>query len=99
MKFNNKKGKLIGEYADGIFTKSVVGSKHKLRDPEGWAIDTEVVNTLSILGCDVIQVTDKESKVTYTAKFETFKDYAIPISRGYGDQLVLPVRYWITHPN
>ena len=98
MKFFNEEHNLIGEYEDRKFEKIVIGSKHKSRDPEGWAISSEVIRTLNTLGCDEIIIRDDEAKLSYSVKFAEFKKNAIPMSRGYTSQFILIMKYWETNP-
>jgi len=98
MKFFNEEHNLIGEYKDRKFEKTVIGSKHKSRNPEGWAINSEVINHLNILGCDEIIIRDDEAKLSYSVKFDEFKKNAIPMNRGYTSQFILIMKYWETNP-
>jgi len=98
MKFCNEENNVIGEYEGRIFVKNVIGSKHKSRDPEGWAINSEIINTLNTLGCDEIIIKDDEAQLSYRVKFNEFNKNAIPMNRGYKSQLILVMKYWDTNP-
>ena len=95
MIFRNEEGKYIGKLIDHHFHKQVYRSTHMLREPESWAIDSEVVRTLEIVGtCRKITVLDKENNFLYEVDFSLFVEKAITIDRGHGAQKALPLRYW-----
>jgi hypothetical protein len=95
MIFRTEEGKYIGKLDSGTFKKSVARSVHMLREPEAWAIDSEVVRTLGILNtCKKIVVYDYENGFLYEVDFELFIDKAINIDRGHGAQKALPLIYW-----
>ena len=95
MIFRNKEGQFIGKFYGETFRKDVRRSIHMLREPEAWAIDSEVVNTLRKLGtCKTILIIDKENWVNYQVPFKLFMDTAITIDRGHGEQKALPLVYW-----
>jgi len=87
-------GKFAGTFENGVYSKNVRGSVHMLRSPLGWSIDKDIVDNLARLGCVEIQIFDKESKTLYYARFEDFTEKAIPLNRGFGEQLVLSLNYW-----
>lgn len=95
MIFRTEEGKFIGKTVGDTFKKSVARSVHMLREPEAWAIDSEVVRTLGILGTiRKIVVYDYENNFLYEVDFATFTDKAILIERGHGAQKALPLVYW-----
>lgn len=96
MRISGKDGRTIGKLTtdDRVFHKRVRGSKHMLREPIGWSIDSDVIYILEKLGCSEIEIFDVESGITYTVDFTEFLAIAIPINRGYGEQLALPLTYW-----
>jgi len=95
MIFRNEEGKFIGKITGETFKKSVCRSKHMLREPEAWAIDSEVVRTLEILGtCRKVVVYDYENNFLYEVDFATFIEKSFTIERGHGAQKALPLTYW-----
>ena len=65
-----------------------------LRKPRGWAVDDYVIADLHEQGVTHITVTDTEKEITYAAQLVTFEQYGVPINRGFGAQVVLPLGYW-----
>ena len=95
MIFRTEEGKFIGKLEGGIFKKSVCRSKHMLREPESWAIDSEVVRTVEILGtCRKVVVYDYENGFLYEVDFAKFIEKSFTIDRGHGAQRALPLTYW-----
>lgn len=88
------KGWVVGQFEEGVYRKTVKGSIHMMQSPMGWASDKDICEDLAKLGCKEIRIFDKEKGKTFVASFEEFMAKAIPIDRGYGEQLALPLRYW-----
>ena len=80
----------------GVFHKEVSASKHLLRKPEGWASDVCVLDQLEALGVELMCLTDRESGKRFHATVNDFQLHGIPLDRGYGPQLVLPLKFWKT---
>lgn len=89
-------GRVVGEVRKGVFHKTVCASRHLLRKPEGWASDIFVLDQLEALGVEWIQLDDAETRKVYRARVDDFRLHGIPLDRGFGPQLVLPIRYWKT---
>ena len=87
----NAQGKPIGYIdRDGWLVKTHLDpDKHMLRKPEGWASDAAHV-ALPIKGMRLVTV----AGVVWEASIEAWRCYGIPLDRGFGRQVVLPVRYW-----
>ena len=88
-------GKVVGQIVNGWIEKvNIDPAKHKLRTPEGYATDATHINQLSKLR-DAKGIRLKLIDGTVLeAKLEDITDYAALINRGYGDQWVLPMRWW-----
>ena len=88
-------GKVVGQSVNGWIEKvNIDPAKHKLRTPEGYATDATHINQLSNLR-DAKGIRLKLIDGTVLeAKLEDITDYAAHINRGYGDQWVLPMRWW-----
>jgi len=72
--------------------------EHKLQKPIGWAWNIEYVEKWKRQGVtDLIVIAPWENR-RYSATFELFLQKAFIINRGYGDQLVLPEKYWNIEP-
>lgn len=89
-------GRVVGAVRKGVFHKKVCASRHLLRKPEGWASDIFVLDQLEALGVEQIWLTDRESGKRYNATVGDFRRHGIPLDRGFGPQLVLPLRFWRT---
>lgn len=92
-------GRAIGWLAGDTFYKSVIGSKHKLRQPPAWAIDAEAFSREVKPNAAKIVVIDKEADVEYCASMETFVRHSFRFNRGFFDQYALPLQYWQTEGN
>jgi hypothetical protein len=77
-----------------VHTRRLYGSRHMLRKPRAVAFDAEIVAQLQRLGCQFLEVFDRETGITYRAGFPEFLAKKISINRGFGQQEALPLRYW-----
>lgn len=82
--------KLVGVIDDRILRKTVRKSAHMLREPEGWAIDANILDE----DFDEVRIHDTEENKYYKAMKQSFFDHGIPINRGHGQQVVLPLFRW-----
>lgn len=83
---------------DGVFTKTVQGSRHMLHTPRAWALDAGIYDSLRPRVRQIV-VTDKDSGYTYTASREVFDLFGGVIDRGFGRQRYLPLDKWqVTRP-
>jgi hypothetical protein len=87
-------GKPIGYYQGDTLHKSVASEKHMLRQPKGWAWDTVILDEAEKNGVVRIEIRDKKSGKRYIATIQAYWDFGIGFNRGYGDQIVLPLKYW-----
>lgn len=68
--------------------------EHKLRKPEGWAWNEEIVQKWKGEGVEYIAVISPWEGRTYFTTVKTFFEKCILIDRGWGRQFALPERYW-----
>jgi len=87
-------GRVVGNVAGGVFSKRVRGSVHMLRAPRGWALDADTLGELRALGVATVAVTDTETGTAYTAPLAEFDAHGVPLDRGFGPQVALPLGYW-----
>lgn len=87
-------GRIIGAVENGVFSKRVNASKHFLRKPPAIAIDAEILAQLQGLGVERVLVQDTDSGCTFEAALSAFEQRGIRISRGYGEQVALPLHLW-----
>ena len=83
-------GRIIGSLEDNKFIKSVIGSKHRLRHPPAWVIDSSASE---------IVVIDKETDTKYYASVETFDQLKRELDRGFGRQYFLTLNHWRAEEN
>ena len=72
--------------------------EHKLHKPVGWAWNVELIEEFKRQGVTDLTVIAPWENRRYSATFELFLQKAFIINRGYGDQLVLPEKYWNIEP-
>jgi hypothetical protein len=95
----DNRGRVCGYLSDdGWLFKQVDRHIHQLRQPPSWATDLAHVERLAVLGAHGIRLHDEQGQ-TWEATLEQFREHSVPISRGYGAQLALPLRWWrVTAP-
>jgi len=86
--------KIVGEVRGNKFVKRVKGSKHMLREPRGWALDSESLVAAERLGAREVEIEDTESGAIYTASFERIRSKGLHLDRGHGSQICLPLQFW-----
>jgi len=74
--------------------KQVVGSRHMLRRPPGWAVDEGVLAKAEAAGAELVVVRDSESGVVYHTPLARFIADGFPLERGHGRQRALPLAAW-----
>lgn len=94
--FYNQRGKVIGRLVGKTLQKKVKGSVHQLRKPPSWAWDSAVIKEAEGMGAKDTEITDSETETKYKASLIDFHIHGIPINRGYGEQIALPIAYWTT---
>jgi hypothetical protein len=90
----SENGKVVGIYEKGMLKKTVIGSKHMLKEPKGWAWDTCILAQAESRGYSITEVYDKESGIVYQASFDDFHKHGVRFNRGYGPQMCLPLQHW-----
>jgi hypothetical protein len=88
------KGKVVGHVRGDTFYKEVYGSKHFLRSPRAIAMDAQSLNDAQKFGASRVEVVDLETKVVYKSTMSRIHDLGIPIDRGWGRQVALPLDDW-----
>lgn len=79
--------------------KRCTRSKHFMRTPPAIAFDEEIFNEAVKEGVKFVQVYEREQKTYYSVTIEQFQKKAISINRGFGQQLALPLGYWVISKN
>ncbi len=78
------------------FTKTVKASRHFLRVPPAIALDKKALDWAEREGASIVCVTDKESGSIYRACLATIREKGFRVSRGFGEQIALPLSRWKT---
>lgn len=83
-------GRVVGLIKNGWLEKRVEPSRHQLRHPPAWATDEA---HLSLPGLKGIRLRTPTGGI-WEAEVFTFRRFGVPIERGFGRQIALPLRYW-----
>ncbi len=88
-------GKVVGQVSAGVFRKDkLVGSRHMMRKPRGWALDVASLAQAESHGADLVQLTDQETGLVYRASIVLINEKGVEVNRGYGRQICLPLEFW-----
>ena len=90
-------GRIVAQICDGIFSKSIAGSKHLLKAPPAIALDADSYDGLRE-NFRTIKVTDRETGRTYVISADEFDRFKVQMDRGYGRQYFVPLGNWDIHP-
>jgi len=90
------RGKMTGTLRDNgrTFQKSVHSSRHFLRKPPAICLDVDNLRAAEGQGAVSIQIDDLDTGSRYTAAFALLWQIGVPMDRGYGRQIYLPLQYW-----
>lgn len=91
-------GKAVASLVGDTLTKRVRASIHMLRKPQGWAMDSAILEAAKQDGAQTVEITDIETDTRYTAPISAFERHGLTIDRGHGRQVVLPLAYWQIEP-
>ena len=93
-------GRHVGDVENGVFKKTISGSRHILRKPPAIALSVESLERAELAGACDIQIKDIESGRVYACTVEHFRKYSFPIQRGgFEPQLALPLeRFEVSSP-
>jgi hypothetical protein len=91
--------KVVGCLQGNRFMKSVVGSKHRLRRPSAWAIDSNVFDEQIRPNATEIVIMDRETGKEYHCSVEVFDRLKGELDRGFGRQYFLTLGHWRTENN
>ena len=87
----NVDGKEIGFIADnGSLCKKVKRSRHFMRELNGWGYDTRIIEGEEF---DEVKILDIETDTVYVSKKEDWLNHGIRKNFGYGDQIILPLKW------
>ncbi len=86
--------RVIGKVTGDVFTKTITGSLHMLRQPPALAFDVSTLEDAERAGAVHVQVTDRETGKVYRAPLALVRSAGFPVNRGYGAQWALTLPYW-----
>ncbi|MBI4498111.1 MAG: hypothetical protein HY689_09460 [Chloroflexi bacterium] len=98
----NGRGQPVGAIArdpDGAvwLTKSGLDpTRHKLRVPAGWATDAAHLDALRAAGGAGVRLLLVDG-TTLESTLSAWDAHALPVTRGHGEQVELPDRWWTVH--
>ena len=94
-----KSGKIVGEIVaeKKLLKKTVKGSVHMLRQPQGWTWDDAIIEEAQKKGVETIKIFDQETGISYYSSMQHFLEKSFRIVRGhYAPQKVLLLYQWQT---
>lgn len=74
--------------------KYVVGTKHQLRTPPGWAYDKSALRDADKLGVQYHVIADRESNRSYAAWHKDFETRGFDVCRWESPQRALGLAFW-----
>jgi hypothetical protein len=90
--------KRVGYTKGNTFYKTIKESIHKLRFPPGFASDTSILIEVENRGVKYIKLFAQDTNETYVAKISDFWEHGIGLNRGFGEQIVLPIKFFTIDP-
>lgn len=86
----NSRGKPVGVIINGVYKKILSSSKHMLKKPEGWCIDSAHLKE----DWHELRILDRDTNIVYSTNKDSFLTYGIKKNYGYGDQVCLPLKWF-----
>ena len=86
---------IVGELIGSTFTKVVSRDKHYLEVVSGYAIQKDAVEKLNGI-CNGIIIYEKDTYTMLKISFGDFLKHSRPWSHGYGEQLAISEKFFIT---
>jgi len=93
--FSNARGQVVGAVRDGWLMKRVDTRVHQLRKPPAWCVDAEHLDRLEAMGATGVLLIDEQG-TEWRATVQAFRAHGLPIDRGHGVQVALPLARWRT---
>lgn len=87
-------GRVVGHVIGNELRKKVRQSIHQLLIPPSWACDVFILEEATSLGALCVVLYEEEHGLVWRAPISLFWSKGIPMNRGHGDQLALPLEYW-----
>ena len=78
-----------------VLAKEVDSKRHRLRRPEGYALEGSVVEEARERGVSEVEIRERDTGRTLRAALDAFDTHGLPIARaGFAPQVVLPLARW-----
>ena len=87
-------GRVVGEVVEGKFIKRVKASRHMLREPKGWGLDVESLESARAYGAESVEIHDIETGIIYAASMSRILNKGFRLNRGFGHQVCLTLQHW-----
>jgi len=88
-------GHITERHGVKVLGKEANSRRHRLRRPEGYALETAVIGELRERGVSLVEVHERDTGRTLRASIESFDAHGLRIARGgFAPQVVLPLARW-----
>ena len=87
-----------GKVTRDVWRKTANATKHMLRAPKAWAVDSADLACVEALRVRYVQIHDLESLRQYWARPETLRLKGFVLERGAGKQVALSLEWWASTP-
>jgi len=87
-------GHIVGQVKNGVFSKTVTGSRHFLKVPPAIALSVDSLHQAQAVGAFDVAIYDKETRTTYRASIAHILENGFELNRGFGLQIALPFEGW-----
>jgi len=88
-------GHITERHGVKLLGKEANSRVHRLRRPEGYALETAVIGELRKRGVSLVEVHERDTGRTLRASIESFDAHGLRIARGgFAPQVVLPLARW-----
>lgn len=77
-----------------VFTKIADKKSREEHDPEGWAVEVGVIDTLFLLNCQEVHIVDQEAQKIFWITLDNLTKNGILIESDYGQKILVADEYW-----
>lgn len=91
----NVDGITVAQIQDKKLSKTIIGSRHLLRNPPAIAFDVHIVNEAVQSGVEEVTVWDEEAEIRYQTSMDNFCKYKLYVNCGHGPQYAPPIHRWL----
>jgi hypothetical protein len=86
--------RIVGTVVGSEFQKTI-HTKHFLKQPPAIAFDIASLDAAEEAGARAVRITHFETRDEFFAPIAQIRQQGVRFNRGYGDQVALPLAYWI----